>query len=321
MEKNKVLIISGATASGKTDLSIKLAKKFTQAHFEIVNFDSLLFYNDLNIGTAKPSREEQQTIKHHLIDIAKLSEEINASTFETLCRQKISEIHSEGHIPILTGGSTFYLRSFIKGMYESITPSPEIKKEIESNLAKYGIEFFIHFLEKNDPDALILFHKNDHYRITRAYEHFKMTGQPLSKERRNLDANLPYDFSINQHPNYVFEHICLNIPKKDHWPIMQKRASYMVENGLIDEVKNILALHGAHHKPLASIGYKETINYLNGEIPSTQELAELIYINTRKLAKSQKTFLAKITPKHNINPLTETEKTYKIIDNFLKDNG
>lgn len=320
MEKNKVLIISGATATGKTDLSINLAKRFGADKFEIINFDSLLFYRDLNIGTAKPSPEEQSQIKHHLIDIANLDEEINASSFEKLCKQKVAQIHEIGKIPILTGGSTFYVRSYIKGMYDSTAADPELKAQIDNKLNVEGIDFFIKFLQINDPEALNLYHRNDHYRITRAYEHFIMTGKPLSLEKKQLDANHPYDFSINQHPDIDFEHISLKIPKEEHWEIMRSRAKKMIENGLIEEVKNILQKYGHDHKPLASIGYKETISYLNNEIKTLDALIELIYINTRKLAKSQKTFLAKITPKHVINPLTDEEKTYKIVDIFLNKN-
>lgn len=317
MQKNKVLIISGATATGKTDLSIKLAKHFTQAKFEIINFDSLLFYRDLNIGTAKPTLEEQKSIRHHLIDIARIDEEINASTYERLCLEKLDLLFKEGKTPILTGGSTFYLRSFIKGMYDSITPNPELKQEIESNLKEHGIDFFVDFLNLHDPEALKIFHRNDHYRITRAYEHFRMTGKPLSQEKKNLDENLPYDFSINQHPNIEFEHLSLLIPKDDHWRIMKQRAKKMIENGLIEEVQGILEKYGPDHKPLSSIGYKETIAYLSQDDSNLSDLIELIYINTRKLAKSQKTFLAKITPKSVINPLTDLEKAYSIVSRFI----
>lgn len=318
MKRNKVLIISGATATGKTNLSIEIASKFTQQKFEIVNFDSLLFYNELNIGSAKPSIEEQRQIKHHLINISSIDKEINANEFESMCTEKINQLHNKDIIPILTGGSTFYLRSYIKGMYDSITVSPELREEIDYDLENKGIDYFINFLKTHDPKIFDVIHENDQYRIIRAYEHYKMTDTRLSEEKQKLDKNLPYNFSINQHPKISFEHISLNIEKDMHWEIMKTRAKLMIKNGLIDEVKNILTTFDGTQKPLASIGYKEVISFINGEISNIEDLAELIYINTRKLAKAQKTFLKKVSPKHTINPLTDADKIYKIVDEFLR---
>ncbi|EQC45316.1 tRNA (adenosine(37)-N6)-dimethylallyltransferase MiaA [Bacteriovorax sp. Seq25_V] len=318
MERNKILILSGATATGKTDISIELARKFPEARFEVINYDSLLFYNELNIGTAKPSKEELASIPHHLINISSISHEINANDYVKLCTEKVNQLHAQGKTPVLTGGSTFYLRSFVKGMYESEPVSERVRKETEELLSREGIEFFWNFLQEHDPESIQNLHINDHYRVTRAYEHFKATGTKLSEQKEILDKNEPYNFDKNIHPNIDFEHISLLIDKEKHWEIMKSRANKMVKSGLIEEVQEILKTFSGDEKPLASIGYKETIDFLKGQLTNTGELAELIYINTRKLAKAQKTFLKKVEPKKVINPLSEKDMLYKIVEDFIK---
>lgn len=317
MAKNKAIIISGATATGKTALSVEIARHFPNYKFEIVNFDSLLFYKEINIGTAKPSLEEQNEIPHHLIDIATITNEINANQFEAMCSEIVDKLHSENKIPILVGGSTFYLRSYIKGMYDSITPSIELQEKIKLLQEQLGISYFIEYLKKHDPDIFNYIHENDQYRIIRAYEHHQMTGEKLSIERKQKDDNSPYDFSITKHDNIDFLHLSLLIEKEKHWKIMKERANNMIASGLIEEVQEILRTFSGDEKPLASIGYKETIDFIKNNKSDKLALSEEIYINTRKLAKAQKTFLQKVTPKHTINPLTDTEIAYKLISEFL----
>ncbi len=307
MPTKNIVIISGATATGKTKTSIDIARHFKERHFEIINFDSLLFYKELNIGTAKPSKEEIAEIQHHLVNISSISNELNANEFIELAKVKIDELHDKSIIPILVGGSTFYLRALIKGMYDSVTISDEIRSESESLLKERGITFFLEYLKEHDPESLKILHENDHYRITRAYEHYRMTGSPISEEKKKSDKNQPYDFSINQYPDWNIIHLNMHLEKELHWNLMKERAAKMIDSGLIEEVKNLLeSRFTGTEKPLQSIGYKETIDYLNGKISSKDELLEKIYIATRRLAKSQKTFLKKVTPKKDFNPLEET---------------
>ncbi len=316
--KNKLIILSGATATGKTGLSIDISKKFNNNKFSVVNFDSLLFYKELNIGTAKPTEEEMQAVEHHLVNVGSISQEINANDFVKLAEEKINELHEQGKIPILVGGSTFYVRSLIKGMYESPSPTDELKEEIEILYKTEGIAPFIDFLSKNDPESLQQLHENDHYRLMRAFEHYKTTGSPISLQKRSYDENNPYDFSKNIRPDWNMLHISLELPKDLHWQIMEKRAKEMIDSGLIEEVKGLLSQgHTGHEKPMQSIGYKETLAHLSGDLTSKEELVERVFINTRRLAKSQKTFLKKITPKETFHTLEERDKIFDLVSRFL----
>ena len=317
--RSKIVFISGATATGKTGLSIEIAKKFRDYKFEVVNFDSLLFYKELNIGTAKPTDEEMNEIPHHLVNICSAKKELNANQYIMLALDKIEELHKKNAIPILVGGSTFYLRSLVKGMYDSPTVSEEIKEECEKVYKEQGISAVIKYLKEFDPKSLDNLHENDHYRLMRAYEHHRMTKTPISKQKEKADNELPYDFSKNIHPNWDILHINLDLEKEKHWSIIKARAEKMINEGLIQEVQALLDTgFTGNEKPLQSIGYKETISYLQGDIPSQEELVERIYIATRRLAKSQKTFLKKVTPKNTYDPTDKNSRVLLDVQDFLQ---
>lgn len=316
-----LILISGPTATGKTSLSIHLAISLKEKGIaaEIINFDSLLFYHEISIGTAKPSALERCGIPHHLISIDSIKNDLNASDFITLAKNKISELHSSKIIPILVGGSAFYLRALMKGMYEEDQSLDSKKDEVKAKwkiiLQNRGIAPIVEYLQKNDPKALELFHSNDHYRLTRAAEHFDLTGEMISLKKKSFDELDPYDFSTSP---YRFIHFYLNLDKNTHFPIIQARVETMLKNGLIQEVDELLKMGFSQDlKPLQSIGYKETISFLNGEISSIEKLKELISIHTRQLAKSQRTFFNKITPKITLNPLLEREKIVELSLKFI----
>lgn len=304
----KLIIISGPTASGKTAMSIDLARLLASKNIEsaVVNFDSLLFYKELNIGTAKPTKDELESIEHHLIDISSIASPLNASDYISQAKEKIDELHSHGKIVFLVGGSAFYLRALIKGMYESNGATEELREEITKEFKTNGIEPFIDFLKSNDPKSLEKLHPNDHYRILRAVEHFKMTGSPISSQKDKMDQKNPYDFSENDHPDWDILHLYLDLPKDEHWKIIQKRSQKMFDEGLLDEVDLLLKSNfSGEERPLQSIGYKESIDYIRGNYSTLNECIERLNISTRQLAKSQRTFFNKITPKECFHPLKE----------------
>lgn len=320
--KEKLILITGPTATGKTKMSIHLAKylktKGINAH--VINFDSLLFYQEIAIGTAKPTDIEMDEIPHHLISISSISNELNAYHYVKLAKELISNLHSQEITPILVGGSAFYLRALMKGMYEEDSATTNckeiVKQKWKNTLAECGINPIIEFLQLHDPQALALYHSNDHYRLTRAAEHFEITGNKISDQKKEFDDNAPYDFSTSQ---YNFIHFYLDLPKNDHYPYIIKRVDEMIHQGLIDEVKILLEQnYDTNLKPLQSIGYKETIDFLMGKLKNLDELKELIAIHTRQLAKSQRTFFKKIKPKIELNPLIDHEKMEILTLNFLK---
>jgi tRNA dimethylallyltransferase len=312
---NKLIIISGPTASGKTSTSISIAKSIPNT--VIVNFDSLLFYKEISIGTAKPTIIEQDNIPHYMIDIESIKSPMNAAQFIKIGEALIVELMSKGKTVILVGGSAFYLRALLKGMYESQTPSSDIKEKLELWYKDQGITPFIEYLKKHDPESLVNLHHNDHYRLIRAVEHFEMNGTKISSQKNRHDEQDPYDFSKIIHPWSIL-HIYLDLPKEEHFKIITERAEKMFRDGLMDEIESLFK-NGftLEEKPLGSIGYKEAIEFRNGEYKTQQDCLERIAISTRQLAKGQRTFFNKITPKESFNPVLDQAKILTRVKEFL----
>lgn len=319
---NKLIILTGPTASGKTKTSINIAKKIQDdlgLKAAIVNFDSLLFYKEISIGTAKPTLEERSGIEHHMIDIESIKSPMNAAQFIKIGEKIILDLMKENKIVILVGGSAFYLRALLKGMYESPTPSLEIKDRLESWYKNEGITPFIEHLKKNDPQSLINLHENDHYRLMRAVEHFETTGTKISDQKKELDELNPYDFSSINHP-WTILHLYLDLPKDKHFEIITKRTKEMFAQGLMKEIDELeKAGFSLSEKPLASIGYKEAIEFKNGLFENAEQCIERISISTRQLAKSQRTFFNKITPKESFNPIHDQGKIMDRVVTFIKE--
>lgn len=315
-----VIIVSGATATGKTKTSIEIALHLKENNIlcEIINYDSLLFYKKLNIGTAKPSDSEKNGIRHHLIDIKDPNQPLNAADFMELANHLINDFQKKHIVPIFVGGSPFYIRAFVKGMADQEEISPEIVQKVEAIFQTSGIEKIRELLKEHDPKSFSLLHENDHYRNIRALEYYFATGTPFSLKKDHLEKNLPFDFSNPINKNLVFHHIYLNVPKDEHWKIIEDRVKSMLNTGLIDEIKDLICSGYQDEKPMQSIGYKEVQSFLSGEIKSKDELIEKIFIATRKLAKSQKTFYNKIVPKVSYNPLSDLESIKKDVTAFLE---
>jgi len=282
-QKQKLIILTGPTAVGKTDLSIRLAKEING---EIISADSMQVYKGMDIGTAKITAEEMQGVKHHLLDCFEPDEEFNVAVFQKMAKAAVDDICSRGCIPILTGGTAFYIQallygidfneedhddSYRKAMYE-IGESEEGKKKLHSMLAEC------------DPEYASSVHYNNMKRVVRALEYNHFTGRKFSEyneEQRQREAE--YDFCyfvLNDERAHLYERI-------------NKRVDIMVENGLLDEVT---ALVNKGYSPdlisMQGVGYKEIIAYLDGQI-SLEESIELIKKNTRHFAKRQLTWFRK----------------------------
>lgn len=301
----KVIVISGATATGKTDLAIELAKKFGG---EIVNFDSLLLYKEINIGTAKPSPQERGDIPHHMIDVRSIKNPMNAADYAREALPLIQKLHAENKLVYLVGGSGFYLQALLKGMYDSRTTPPEILERSEMLYEREGILPFLEILKENDRASFDRYHENDHYRIRRAVEHFWTTGTRLSDKRELKDAANKEDQENNIH-GWDLLHIYLDIQRDEHETIIRERTKRMLNSGLLEEVRSLLEQgFTGEEKPLQSIGYKESLNFIKGEIASEDELAERITIATRQLAKSQRTWFKRDQSKISFHPLKDKER-------------
>ena len=325
-KQNKVIIISGATATGKTTLAISEAKKYQKGHLQIINFDSLLFYRELKIGTARPTLEEMDGVPHHLIAIQSAKNPINAAQFSQLAREKITALHRQGAIPVLVGGSAFYLHSLLKGTSNGHSPSKQVLEKSHTLYQKEGIHPFLKILQKCDPPNFHKLHKNDHYRIRRAVEYYWSTERPFSSV-----GNLTKPLGIaTQGPGHFPNleqldlhglnlcHLYLHIEKYQHWEIIQQRTEKMIQNGLVEEVSGLYRQgFTGKERPLQSIGYRQAQQYLNKTIPTRKQLAKMITVSTRQLAKAQKTFFSRMTPKGQFNPLEDGPAIFQYLHHFL----
>ncbi len=316
---NKLIIISGPTASGKTKTSICIATHLITSGYaaEVVNFDSLLFYKEISIGTAKPLMQERNGVIHHMIDIESIRSPMNAAQFIEQGLKVIEKLFSENKIVILVGGSAFYLRALLKGMYNSPTISPALKLELSNLYDHSGIAPFLEYLKNYDQQSLAHLHENDHYRLMRAVEHHRMTGEKISVQKKSLDQMNPYDFSTIVH-HWDLLHIYLDLPKDQHFEIIQTRTKKMFEEGLMDEISGLERMgFDPTLKPLQSIGYKEAFELKKGLFSTIEECIERISISTRQLAKSQRTFFNKITPKESFNPLQDVDRIIERVSAFI----
>ncbi|MES2527548.1 MAG: tRNA (adenosine(37)-N6)-dimethylallyltransferase MiaA [Bdellovibrionota bacterium] len=311
----KVIIISGPTATGKTNMAIELARNFGG---EIVNFDSLLLYKEITIGTAKPTEEERRKIPHHMVDVTSISHPMNASDYEKAAFPVVEKLLKDKKNVYLTGGSGFYLQALMKGMYDSPTTPPEIQKRSEDLYESEGITPFRDILRQHDPASFERYHENDHYRIRRAVEHWWANHSRLSEQRSKKEISnttLPG----NNVRGWDILNLYLDIPKEEHLHIIEQRTDRMLESGLIEEVKALLAQgFTGLEKPLQSIGYKEALDFIFGVYKTKAECRERIVISTRQLAKSQRTWFNRDDTKLIFHPLLDEQKIIATVGDFLR---
>lgn len=282
MNKQKVIVIVGPTASGKSKLSLELAKKING---EIVSADSMQIYKDMNIGTAKESNENMKKIKHYMIDIISPEERYSVSNFKKDAETAIEEILNKGKTPIVVGGTGLYVNSLIYGID---FPEENIDKDYRDFLNKVadeeGLEHLYEEAVKIDKIAMEKISKNDKKRIIRVLEIYKKTGKTkteLEKESRKIPPKYDYYiFSINLNREILYQRI-------------NNRVDEMIENGLIEEVRTITEKYATFPTAMQGLGYKEVVNYLNHEY-SKDEMVEKIKMETRRYAKRQITWFKRI---------------------------
>jgi len=311
---SKVVVICGPTASGKTSTSIHLAKRFNGV---VVNFDSLLLYREINIGTAKPTKAEQEQVPHEMIDVRSIDNPMNAAVYASEALPKIEALLKTKRPVFLVGGSGFYLQALLKGMYDSPTTPASILTRSDELYSLSGIAPFLEILKENDPGSFKRYHENDHYRIRRAVEHWWAHGSAFFEERLKKDDANENLQNTNVH-GWDLLTVYLDLPKPEHLKIIEKRTEQMIKDGLIQEVKDLLkAGHGPDAKPLQSIGYKETLDLIRSGSENLSEYKERIIISTRQLAKSQRTWFNRDKNKITFNPVLDLEKITQTVDAFL----
>lgn len=271
----RVVVITGPTAVGKTELSLRIAEELGG---EIVSADSLQVYRYLDIGTAKATREEQERVPHHLIDVVDPDEEFNAGDYGTAAHLAMEEIFQNDKIPILVGGTGLYLRLLIHGLVDLPESDPEIRKNHQRIASEQGVEPLYTELQAVDEALAKKIHPNDLIRISRGLEVYEQTGKALSAHQEE------HKF---KRPNYHALKLALIRPREELYNRINLRVEKMFTHGLIEEYQSLLERgYGRELKPMRSVGYKEVGDYLLDGKPLEESIDE-VKRRTRRYAKQQ----------------------------------
>lgn len=275
---NKLIVLTGPTAVGKTDLSINLAKSING---EIISGDSMQVYKHMDIGTAKVTREEMDGVPHHLIDFLDPKENYNAFTFKEMGEACLKDIYQRNKLPIICGGTGFYIQSLCYDIDFSTGCDYEYRERLTELLEKLGEDFLFEMLKDCDPDYAEIIPKENHKRVIRALEFFKTTGEPISKHNdKERSKNSPYDL----------KYFVLTKSRESLYADINKRVDIMIDEGLLEEAEFIYKLGlPPDSTALKAIGYHELFPYFKGEC--TLEYAiNKIKQDTRHFAKRQITW-------------------------------
>ena len=298
----KVVVICGPTASGKTALSIELAKRING---EIVSADSMQIYDEMNIGTAKPDQEEMQGIKHYLIGNIKPTKRYSVSEFKKDAISAIKEIISKEKMPIVVGGTGLYVNSLVYGIdYPEIQTNLEYRKELEKIVEEKELQYLFEKAVEIDKEAMKNISPNDKKRILRVLEIYKETGKTKTElERESRKNGIPYDYKI----------FAINMPREILYDRINRRVDIMIEKGLIDEVSSLYEKYGESLlTSMQAIGYKEVVEFLKGNC-TKEEMIEKIKMETRRYAKRQLTWFRKIENIQWLDGLNDIQNNVNII--------
>ena len=302
MDKPKVIVICGPTASGKTALSIELAKKING---EIVSSDSMQIYKDMDIGTAKVTKEEMQGVKHYLVDFVEPNKRYSVAEFKNDAENAIKNILEKGKVPIIVGGTGLYVDSLIYGIeYQDIKLDENYRRELETIAqSENGLKELYNKAKNIDPQAIIKISENDKKRIIRILEIYKATGKNKTEQEIESRKNgIKYDYRV----------FCINIDREKLYDRINKRVDMMIQQGLITEVEKLINKYKEFPTAMQGLGYKEVVDYLNNKY-SKQEMIDKIKMETRRYAKRQITWFKKNKQTIWLDGLKDRQDNIKII--------
>lgn len=304
MEENRLIVLSGPTASGKSALAIHLARILP---LEIVNADSLQVYRGMDIGTAKPSARERLEIPHHLIDVADPDEDFNAGRFVEQAEIAIRGIRDRGRFPLVAGGTGMYIRALLRGL-DPLPSDSGIRAVLARRWREEGGAGLFAELAVIDPDSAKAIHPSDRVRVLRALEIAGITGTSPSRLKRRW-TNVEDKFRI------LF--IALSMDRERLYRRIDARVDDMFRKGLVDEVRGLLSAgFGPGHKPMNALGYRHVLSHFSGAISLTQAAVELKR-DTRRYAKRQMTWLSRETAAARIDAENAAETASALAKKFL----
>lgn len=305
-----VINLMGPTASGKTALACEL---YERGNFELISVDSALVYQDMDIGTAKPTKSEQQLYPHHLIDIITPLQVYSAAEFVEDACQLIDQMHARGKTPILVGGTMLYFKALLEGLSDHLPSADyQIREEIEQQAATQGWESVYAELQRVDPQAAIKFKLSDKQRIIRALEVYRLTGEPITQLQAKQEKNLPY--------RYVFHNYALLPDRLELHARIEQRLEKMWEMGFLNEVEFLMEKYDLNDNlPSArSVGYRQALDFLKNSDRSLKNKAvmeEKSLFATRQLAKRQYTWLRSLQQTHQFNTFVSIKQAQEDLRN------
>lgn len=279
----KILVIVGPTASGKTRMAVELAQRHNG---EVISADSMQIYRTMDIGTAKPTKEEMGGIPHHMIDVADPEEDFSVARYVEMAARCVDDVLARGKLPIVAGGTGLYIDSLLSGRtFAPFSPDSALRGELERELEEKGGQAMLEALAQVDPEAAQRLHPNDHKRIIRALEVYRSTGKTITQHNRETQAIPPR-----------YDALTIGLAFQDRqamWRRIDQRVDEMVAAGLEDEVRRLLT-SGISPKCTAmqAIGYKEFTQALSGEM-TWQEAADVVKLRSRQYAKRQLTWFGR----------------------------
>jgi tRNA dimethylallyltransferase len=269
--------IVGPTASGKSALGVALARA---GGGEIVSCDSLQVYRGLDVGSAKPTREEQAAVRHHLIDVVDPDEPFTAAEYARRAREAIADVAARGRRPLVVGGSGLYLRALLTGLFEGPSRDAALRQRLERMAGRFGDERLHRLLRRVDPEAARRIEVRDRVRVIRALEVFRATGRPLTEAHR-AGSHALSGFEVRL--------LGLNPPREVLRAAVERRTDAMLAGGLIEETRAVLARHPEGVRALGAIGYRQAVAVLRGELEVAAARRDIVK-ETMRYAKRQMTW-------------------------------